>query len=182
MVLETPGFAICLPFKRTRTDVLFLMREQTITELCLLQTGGMGSGQAAPPPYQASQGQQGQHTMQQPSMPMFVAPPPKPQRLLHSEAYLKYIEGLSAECPTVSKWDQALSGETEEKRLEKSTIEVLNNPFSRLFTVTVCLDESVSYAVCFSVFLSLVLMRGSDSCIYSHASCSHASIVLSSNS
>ena len=81
----------------------------------------MGSGQAAPPPYQASQGQQGQHTMLQPSMPMFVAPPPKPQRLLHSEAYLKYIEGLSAECPTVSKWDQTLSGETAGERRPSRT-------------------------------------------------------------
>ncbi|XP_030231386.1 protein polybromo-1 isoform X1 [Gadus morhua] len=83
------------------------------------QTGAMGSGQAAPPPYQASQGQQGQHTMLQPSMPMFVAPPPKPQRLLHSEAYLKYIEGLSAECPTVSKWDQTLSARKSDVRLTK---------------------------------------------------------------
>ncbi|CAL8336920.1 unnamed protein product [Lota lota] len=82
-------------------------------------TGGMGSGQAAPPPYQTSQGQLGQQSLQQPSMPMFVAPPPKPQRLLHSEAYLKYIEGLSAECPTVSKWDQTLSARKNDVRLTK---------------------------------------------------------------
>lgn len=67
--------------------------------------GGYGPGQA-PPPY-PGQGQPGQ---QQLAPPIFVAPPPKPQRLLHSEAYLKYIEGLSAESSTISKWDQSLKG------------------------------------------------------------------------
>lgn len=68
--------------------------------------GPYGPGQQAPPPY-PGQGQPGQ---QHPTPPMFVAPPPKPQRLLHSEAYLKYIEGLSAESSTISKWDQSLKG------------------------------------------------------------------------
>lgn len=68
--------------------------------------GGYGPGQTAPPPYPG----QGQSVHQQSAAPMFVAPPPKPQRLLHSEAYLKYIEGLSADSPTVSKWDQSLKG------------------------------------------------------------------------
>lgn len=67
----------------------------------------IGLGQQAPPPYPG----QGQPALQQPSTPIFVAPPPKPQRLLHSEAYLKYIEGLNAESSTISKWDQTLSGE-----------------------------------------------------------------------
>ncbi|XP_016334261.1 protein polybromo-1-like, partial [Sinocyclocheilus anshuiensis] len=67
------------------------------------QMGVMNSGQQAPPPYP------GQDQVGQPSTPIFVAPPPKPQQLLHSEAYLKYIEGLSAESTTVSKWDQTLS-------------------------------------------------------------------------
>lgn len=70
----------------------------------------LGANQQAPPPY-PGQGQVGQPSLQQPSTPIFVAPPPKPQRLLHSEAYLRYIEGLNAESPTVSKWDQTLSGE-----------------------------------------------------------------------
>ncbi|MGH0187081.1 UNVERIFIED_CONTAM: hypothetical protein FKN15_023747 [Acipenser sinensis] len=65
-----------------------------------------GQGQTAPPPYP---GQTGQPALQQPSTPMFVAPPPKTQRLLHSEAYLKYIEGLNSETGTVSKWDQTLT-------------------------------------------------------------------------
>lgn len=75
--------------------------------------GPYGPGQPAPPPY-PGQGQLGQPGHQQPATPMFVAPPPKPQRLLHSEAYLKYIEGLSADCPTISKWDQSLKGKESE--------------------------------------------------------------------
>lgn len=76
----------------------------------LFQVGVLGPpGQQAPPPYP------GPHpaippVIQQPTTPMFVAPPPKTQRLLHSEAYLKYIEGLSAESNSISKWDQTLAG------------------------------------------------------------------------
>lgn len=66
-------------------------------------------GQHAPPPY-PGQGQLGQPSHLQPTTPMFVAPPPKTQRVLHSEAYLKYIEGLNSDSSTVSKWDQALKG------------------------------------------------------------------------
>lgn len=66
-------------------------------------------GQHAPPPY-PGQGQLGQPSHLQPTTPMFVAPPPKTQRVLHSEAYLKYIEGLNSESATVSKWDQTLKG------------------------------------------------------------------------
>lgn len=74
-----------------------------------LQVSVVGPGQQAPPPY-PGQCQAGQPALQQPSTPVFVSPPPKSQRLLHSEAYLKYIEGLTAESSTISKWDQALSG------------------------------------------------------------------------
>ncbi|XP_051528999.1 protein polybromo-1-like isoform X4 [Myxocyprinus asiaticus] len=80
------------------------------------QIGVMKSGQQAPPPYP---GQVGKPTLQQPSAPIFVDPPPKPQRLLHSEAYLKYIEGLSAESTTVSKWDQTLAARRKDVRLTK---------------------------------------------------------------
>uniref|UniRef100_A0A674CL17 Protein polybromo-1 n=1 Tax=Salmo trutta TaxID=8032 RepID=A0A674CL17_SALTR len=75
----------------------------------------IGLGQQAPPPYPG----QGQPALQQPSTPIFVAPPPKPQRLLHSEAYLKYIEGLNAESSTISKWDQTLSARKKDVRLTK---------------------------------------------------------------
>ncbi|XP_051966923.1 protein polybromo-1 isoform X1 [Xyrauchen texanus] len=80
------------------------------------QMGVMNSGQQAPPPYP---GMVGQPALQQPSTPIFVAPPPKSQRLLHSEAYLKYIEGLSAESTTISKWDQTLTARRKDVRLTK---------------------------------------------------------------
>ncbi|XP_058229017.1 protein polybromo-1 isoform X4 [Hemibagrus wyckioides] len=82
------------------------------------QAGMLGANQQAPPPY-PGQGQVGQPSLQQPSTPIFVAPPPKPQRLLHSEAYLRYIEGLNAESSTVSKWDQTLSARRKDVRLTK---------------------------------------------------------------
>ncbi|XP_042563733.1 protein polybromo-1 isoform X9 [Clupea harengus] len=82
------------------------------------QMGHAGQGHHAPPPY-PGQGQGGQPAIQQPTTPIFVAPPPKPQRILHSEAYLKYIEGLNAESSTVSKWDQTLSARRKDIRLTK---------------------------------------------------------------
>ncbi|XP_051874242.1 protein polybromo-1 isoform X7 [Pristis pectinata] len=75
-------------------------------------------GQQAPPPYPTQVAAQ-QAIQQQPSTPMFVAPPPKTQRLLHSEAYLRYIEGLRADSNTVSKWDQSLSARRQDVHLTK---------------------------------------------------------------
>uniref|UniRef100_A0A6Q2YDL0 Protein polybromo-1 n=1 Tax=Esox lucius TaxID=8010 RepID=A0A6Q2YDL0_ESOLU len=75
-------------------------------------------GQQAPPPYPGV-GQLGQPSHLQPMTPMFVAPPPKTQRVLHSEAYLKYIEGLNAETNTVSKWDQSLKARRRDVHLSK---------------------------------------------------------------
>ncbi|KAL6081011.1 hypothetical protein STEG23_029116, partial [Scotinomys teguina] len=73
------------------------------------QVGVLGPpGQQAPPPYPGPH-PTGPPVIQQPTTPMFVAPPPKTQRLLHSEAYLKYIEGLSADSNSISKWDQTLA-------------------------------------------------------------------------
>uniref|UniRef100_A0A671VQD7 Protein polybromo-1 n=1 Tax=Sparus aurata TaxID=8175 RepID=A0A671VQD7_SPAAU len=72
-------------------------------------------GQHAPPPYPG----QGQPSHLQPTTPMFVAPPPKTQRVLHSEAYLKYIEGLNSESNTVSKWDQMLKAQRRDAYLTK---------------------------------------------------------------
>ncbi|KAM9482460.1 polybromo 1, like isoform 1-T2 [Clarias gariepinus] len=83
-----------------------------------LQMGAYGPGQVAPPPY-PGQSQQGQSSQQPQGAPMFVAPPPRPQRLLHSEAYLKYIEGLNADCPTISKWDQSLKAQRKDSRLSR---------------------------------------------------------------
>lgn len=82
----------------------------------LIQQPGMFSpGQHAPPPYPG----QGQPSHLQPTTPMFVAPPPKTQRVLHSEAYLKYIEGLNSESNTVSKWDQMLKAQRRDTHLTK---------------------------------------------------------------
>ncbi|XP_014249170.1 protein polybromo-1 isoform X5 [Cimex lectularius] len=40
--------------------------------------------------------------------PLFVSVPPRPQRLLHSEAYIKYIEGLTVENRNICNWDKQL--------------------------------------------------------------------------
>ncbi|KYO35908.1 protein polybromo-1 isoform A [Alligator mississippiensis] len=83
------------------------------------QMGILGPpSQQAPPPY-PGQSPASQPVMQQPTTPMFVSPPPKTQRLLHSEAYLKYIEGLSAESNSISKWDQTLSARRRDMHLTK---------------------------------------------------------------
>uniref|UniRef100_A0A3Q1FDK6 Protein polybromo-1 n=1 Tax=Acanthochromis polyacanthus TaxID=80966 RepID=A0A3Q1FDK6_9TELE len=82
------------------------------------QPGMFSPGQHAPPPY-PGQGQLGQPSHLQPTTPMFVAPPPKTQRVLHSEAYLKYIEGLNSESSTVSKWDQMLKAQRRDAHLTK---------------------------------------------------------------
>ncbi|KAM8868716.1 protein polybromo-1-like isoform 1-T3 [Synchiropus picturatus] len=82
------------------------------------QPGMFSPGQHAPPPY-PGQGQLGQPSHMQPTTPMFVAPPPKTQRVLHSEAYLKYIEGLNSESATISKWDQTLRAQRRDAHLSK---------------------------------------------------------------
>ncbi|XP_072181869.1 protein polybromo-1-like [Diadema setosum] len=48
-----------------------------------------------------------------PPQPMFVPAPPKTQRLLHSEAYIKYIEGLNNRSETISDWKQNLTASKE---------------------------------------------------------------------
>ncbi|XP_029357075.1 polybromo 1, like isoform X2 [Echeneis naucrates] len=82
------------------------------------QPGMFSPGQHAPPPY-PGQGQLGQPSHLQPTTPIFVAPPPKTQRVLHSEAYLKYIEGLNSDSTTVSKWDQTLKAQRRDAHLTK---------------------------------------------------------------
>ncbi|CAJ1050642.1 polybromo 1%2C like isoform X3 [Xyrichtys novacula] len=79
------------------------------------QPGMFSPGPHAPPPYPG----QGQPSHLQPTTPMFVAPPPKTQRVLHSEAYLKYIEGLNSESCTISKWDQTLRAQRRDAHLTK---------------------------------------------------------------
>ncbi|GIY61633.1 protein polybromo-1 [Caerostris extrusa] len=45
--------------------------------------------------------------------PLFVATPPRTQRLLHSNVYIKYIEGLQAESRYISNWDSHLKSTPE---------------------------------------------------------------------
>ncbi|BES94930.1 BAH [Nesidiocoris tenuis] len=40
--------------------------------------------------------------------PLFIAVPPRPQRLLHSDVYIKYIEGLTSENRNVSNWEKQM--------------------------------------------------------------------------
>ena len=39
-----------------------------------------------------------------PPSPIFVSVPPRTQRLLHSETYMRYIEGLTPQNQSVSNW------------------------------------------------------------------------------
>ncbi|XP_048738876.1 LOW QUALITY PROTEIN: protein polybromo-1-like [Ostrea edulis] len=48
-----------------------------------------------------------------PPSPMFVSVPPRTHRLLHSEAYLRYIEGLRSDKLFVSEWDKNLTANAE---------------------------------------------------------------------
>ncbi|XP_025829015.1 protein polybromo-1 isoform X3 [Agrilus planipennis] len=41
--------------------------------------------------------------------PMFISVPPRPQRVLHSEAYIKYIEGLQADNKYITPWERTLN-------------------------------------------------------------------------
>ncbi|XP_074033562.1 protein polybromo isoform X4 [Leptinotarsa decemlineata] len=45
--------------------------------------------------------------------PMFISVPPRPQRVLHSEAYIKYIEGLQAETKHITPWERSLQATQE---------------------------------------------------------------------
>lgn len=49
--------------------------------------------------------------------PIFHTVPPRPQRLLHSEAYIKYIEGLTTESNTMSNWERQLTASKENTRV-----------------------------------------------------------------
>jgi len=47
------------------------------------------------------------------SEPLFHSVPPRPQRLLHSEAYIKYIEGLNKDSKSMCNWDRQLNASQE---------------------------------------------------------------------
>jgi len=48
--------------------------------------------------------------------PLFHSVPPRPQRLLHSEAYIKYIEGLNKDSRSMCNWDRQLNANSEAVR------------------------------------------------------------------
>ncbi|KAF2888456.1 hypothetical protein ILUMI_17717 [Ignelater luminosus] len=50
---------------------------------------------------------------QKPQEPMFISVPPRPQRVLHSEAYIKYIEGLHSENRYITSWEKTLNATRE---------------------------------------------------------------------
>jgi len=45
--------------------------------------------------------------------PLFVTVPPRPQRVLHSEAYLQYIEGLQRNTPSITPFAKSLNARPE---------------------------------------------------------------------
>jgi len=51
--------------------------------------------------------------VQKPQEPMFISVPPRPQRVLHSEAYIKYIEGLHSENRFITPWEKTLNATRE---------------------------------------------------------------------
>ncbi|XP_021376482.1 protein polybromo-1-like isoform X22 [Mizuhopecten yessoensis] len=57
-----------------------------------------------------------------PPSPMFVSVPPRTQRLLHSEAYLRYIEGLSADKPHISDWEKNLASTSDNTLTDESRL------------------------------------------------------------
>ncbi|XP_070490389.1 protein polybromo-1 isoform X5 [Chironomus tepperi] len=59
-----------------------------------------------------------------PVEPLFVTVPPRPQRVLHSEAYIKYIEGLQNNNAYVGQWEKSV----------KATRETINTDVNRLPT------------------------------------------------
>jgi protein polybromo-1 len=71
---------------------------------------------------QPAQHQQVVSYVQAPAEPLFVTVPPRPQRVLHSEAYIKYIEGLQNNSAHVGQWTKTI----------KATRETLGDNPSRL--------------------------------------------------
>jgi len=48
-----------------------------------------------------------------PPEPLFVSVPPRPQKLLHSEAYIRYIESLHKEKKSMGEWEKSLRATKE---------------------------------------------------------------------
>lgn len=57
-----------------------------------------------------------------PVEPLFVTVPPRPQRVLHSEAYIKYIEGLQNNSPYVGQFNKTLKATRETMSADTSRL------------------------------------------------------------
>ena len=81
------------------------------------QSGSPGPHQAPASPHAGPGQQRARHESGggQPvrAEPLFHAVPPRPQRLLHSEAYIKYIEGLNKDSRSMCNWDRQLNATQE---------------------------------------------------------------------
>ncbi|XP_008204836.3 protein polybromo-1 isoform X2 [Nasonia vitripennis] len=53
--------------------------------------------------------------------PLFVAVPPRPSRVLHSDAYVRYIEGLTTENRYISNWDKQMNASPENTQIPEVT-------------------------------------------------------------
>ncbi|XP_020708055.1 protein polybromo-1 isoform X4 [Athalia rosae] len=49
--------------------------------------------------------------------PVFITVPPRPSRVLHSDAYLRYIEGLNTENRYISNWDKQMNASAENTQI-----------------------------------------------------------------
>ncbi|XP_040572090.1 protein polybromo-1 isoform X2 [Lepeophtheirus salmonis] len=54
--------------------------------------------------------------------PIFHSVPPRPQKLLHSEAYIKYIEGLTTDSSTISNWDKQLCASKDNTKTDEAKL------------------------------------------------------------
>lgn len=57
-----------------------------------------------------------------PVEPLFVTVPPRPQRVLHSEAYIKYIEGLQNNTNYVGQWEKSMKATRETVNVDSSKL------------------------------------------------------------
>jgi len=57
-----------------------------------------------------------------PVEPIFHTVPPRSQRLLHSEAYIRYIEGLTSDSQAMCNWDKQLNASKENTRTEEARL------------------------------------------------------------
>lgn len=118
--LSKPGKVI-LPHDRSKN---FVPRKQKITNMQAQQTtvgvngqmmvsGGINANVHSPRGLDYNAQMQYQQVLGPPPEPMFITVPPRPQRVLHSEAYIKYIASLQGttnqqHAQNANNWKNAL--------------------------------------------------------------------------